>query len=92
LPCSLDLFGTWVAMSADGRLAAVAARFEGSAAHGVDGDWSDNGAGQAGAVHVDTFPDTGGWTDARVGDRPLAVGTRCFTMKQIVAALKQNGS
>lgn len=49
-----DEFGSAVALSGDGRLLAVGAHNEGSAARGVGGDRSDNSAPQAGAVYLYT--------------------------------------
>ncbi len=49
-----DFFGSSVALSADGSTLAVGARFEGSAATGIDGNQADNSAGQAGAVYLFT--------------------------------------
>jgi trimeric autotransporter adhesin len=47
-----DEFGFPVALSADGKTAAVGARLEDSSAKGVGGDQSDNTATNAGAVYV----------------------------------------
>jgi len=47
-----DDFGWVVAISGDGNTLAVGARHEDSAATGIDGDQSDNFAGEAGAVYV----------------------------------------
>ena len=44
--------GNAVALSADGRILAVGAPFEGSSATGIDGDEADNSAYNAGAVYV----------------------------------------
>jgi cysteine-rich repeat protein len=49
-----DLFGSSVALSADGSTLAVGANFESSAATGIDGDQADNSAEFAGAVYVFT--------------------------------------
>ena len=51
---SLDLFGTSVALSANGEILVVGAPQEASASTGVDGDQSDNSAVGAGAVYVYT--------------------------------------
>jgi len=53
-----DLFGSAVALSADGSTLVVGAPGEGSAATGVDGDQSDRSANGAGAVYV--FSSAGG--------------------------------
>jgi hypothetical protein len=47
-----DMFGTCVALSADGRLLAVGAPMEASDAVGVGGDSTNNDADDAGAVYV----------------------------------------
>lgn len=47
-----DLFGSAVALSADGHTAAIGAIFEGSSATGINGDGSNNTAGTAGAAYV----------------------------------------
>jgi hypothetical protein len=47
-----DLFGTSLALSADGNTLAVGADREGSAATGIGGDQASNSAGGAGAVYV----------------------------------------
>ncbi len=49
-----DLFGTSLALSADGSTLAVGATSEASAATGVNGNQSDNSAFSAGAVYVFT--------------------------------------
>ncbi len=54
-----DLFGTAVALSADGDTLAVGAPQEDSAVSGIDGNVNDNSAGNAGAVYV-FMRDTGG--------------------------------
>jgi hypothetical protein len=47
-----DEFGSALALSTDGRLLAVGAHNEGSAARGFDGDGSDNSAPESGAVYL----------------------------------------
>jgi trimeric autotransporter adhesin len=47
-----DLFGYAVAVSGDGSTLAISARFESSAATGIDGNQSDTSATDAGAVYV----------------------------------------
>jgi len=47
-----DEFGSAMALSRDGKLMAVGARSEGSAAKGVNGNQSDNSAPGAGAVYL----------------------------------------
>lgn len=47
-----DGFGSSVSLSLDGNTLAVGARFEGSAAIGIDGSQTDNSAPGAGAVYV----------------------------------------
>lgn len=49
---SEDLFGTSVALSADGRQLAVGAVGEDSAAIGIDGDATNNSAAESGAAYV----------------------------------------
>jgi hypothetical protein len=49
-----DEFGSGIALSRDGALLAVGAKFEDSAAKGSNGDQSDNGALDSGAVYVFT--------------------------------------
>jgi hypothetical protein len=49
---AFDFFGTFVSLSADGSTLAVAARFEGSSATGVNGNRGDNSAPNSGAVYV----------------------------------------
>jgi trimeric autotransporter adhesin len=49
-----DLFGSALALSADGHTLAVGATFEDSAATGVGGNQNDNGALESGAVYVFT--------------------------------------
>jgi hypothetical protein len=50
-----DEFGSAMALSKDGKLMAVGARSEGSAAKGVNANQNDNGAPEAGAVYVFTY-------------------------------------
>src|SRR5881409_3472598 len=50
-----DEFGSAMALSKDGRLMAVGARGEGSAAKGINGNQNDNSALGAGAVYVFTY-------------------------------------
>ena len=50
-PYGGDQFGT-VSLSADSNTLAVGAKYEDSAATGIDGDQSDNTAGSAGAVYL----------------------------------------
>jgi len=57
-----DIFGGAVALAGDGATLAVGARFEDSAATGVDGDQGDNSAGQAGAVYVFARDTAGDWS------------------------------
>lgn len=47
-----DLFGTSIALSADGKTLAVGATNENSIATGVDGDQSNNNASNSGAVYI----------------------------------------
>ncbi len=47
-----DEFGSAMALSKDGRLMAVGARSEASAAKGVNGNQNDNSAPEAGAVYI----------------------------------------
>ncbi len=47
-----DIFGTSVALSADGTTLAVGAPYEGSAATGIDGNQADNSAPISGAVYL----------------------------------------
>lgn len=49
-----DLFGSSVALSADGNTLAVSAVLEGSSATGIDGDMGNNDAPGSGAVYVFT--------------------------------------
>lgn len=53
-----DDFGWRLALSADGSTLAVSARREDSSATGIDGDDSDNSAGDSGAVYV--YTESGG--------------------------------
>jgi len=55
-----DRFGSALAISADGKLLAVGASHESSAATGIGGDQADNTAQSAGAVYVFAFTNT--WT------------------------------
>ena len=50
-----DEFGSAVALSGDGRLMAIGAHNEDSAAKGVDGDQSDNSAEDSGAVYIFSY-------------------------------------
>lgn len=50
-----DRFGWGVALSVDGRTLAVGARYESSAASGINGDQANNLAERAGAVYVFRF-------------------------------------
>jgi len=50
-----DEFGSAMALSKDGKLMAVGARGEGSAAKGINGNQNDNSAPGAGAVYVFTY-------------------------------------
>jgi hypothetical protein len=56
-----DGFGRSVALSADGDTLAVGARAEDSGATGIDGDETDNGAANSGAVYVFTRS-AGAWS------------------------------
>ena len=60
-PDASDVFGTAVALSADGRMLAVGAMGEASRAAGVGGDESDNDAADAGAAYVFQLSD-GQWS------------------------------
>ncbi len=53
-----DNFGRGVALSVDGRTLAVGARYESSAASGINGDQANNLAERAGAVYVFRFDGT----------------------------------
>ncbi len=57
-----DIFGDAVAISGDGNTLAVGAAFEDSDARGINGDQSDNDAGNAGAVYVFVRNSAGTWT------------------------------
>src|SRR6202011_2401609 len=50
-----DEFGSAMALSRDGKLMAVGARSEASAAKGINGDQNDNSAPGAGAVYIFTY-------------------------------------
>ena len=50
-----DEFGSAMALSKDGKLMAIGARSEGSAAKGINGDQNDNSAPGAGAVYIFTY-------------------------------------
>jgi photosystem II stability/assembly factor-like uncharacterized protein len=50
-----DEFGSAMALSKDGKLMAVGARSEGSAAKGVNANQNDNSAPGAGAVYLFTY-------------------------------------
>lgn len=56
-----DAFGEAIALSGDGSTLAVGARLEAGGAPGIDGDQSDDSAGQAGAVYVYTRTASGVW-------------------------------
>ncbi len=56
-----DDFGESIALSADGNTLAVGAPLEGSAAVGIDGDQTDNGAFEAGAVYLFSRDSDGIW-------------------------------
>jgi hypothetical protein len=47
-----DEFGSAMALSKDGKVLAIGARSEGSAAKGAGGDMKDNSAAGAGAVYI----------------------------------------
>jgi FG-GAP repeat len=51
---SADLFGTSVALSGDGNTLAVGAKWEDSAATGIDGNQADNSVSASGAVYLYT--------------------------------------
>ena len=51
-----DEFGSSMAFSTDGKIMAVGARSEGSAAKGINGNQNDNSAMGAGAVYIFTNP------------------------------------
>ena len=57
-----DVFGWSVALSGDGLRLAVGATSEDSAATGIDGDETDNGRGQSGAVYVFLGDGAGNWS------------------------------
>lgn len=61
---TLDLFGSSVALSADGSTLAVGAFGEDSGATGIDGNQADNSAGFAGAVYVFDRDDAGSWSQS----------------------------
>ena len=50
-----DEFGSSMALSKDGKVMAIGARSEGSAAKGVNGNQNDNSALEAGAVYIFTY-------------------------------------
>ena len=56
-----DAFGLGTSISGDGNVIAVGATFEDSAATGINGDASDNGAAKAGAVYIFKKNDLGHW-------------------------------
>jgi trimeric autotransporter adhesin len=51
-PSRGNLVGSWLALSCNGRVLAVGAPYESSAATGIDGDRSDTSAPAAGAVYL----------------------------------------
>jgi tartrate dehydratase beta subunit/fumarate hydratase class I family protein len=55
---AFDEFGCSVALSRDGRIMAVGARGEDSAARGINGNQADNSVKEAGAVYIFTFNPT----------------------------------
>jgi cysteine-rich repeat protein len=57
-----DLFGQQLALSHDGSTLAVGARWESSAATGVNGNQASNAADKAGAVYVFTRSQQGQWS------------------------------
>ena len=59
---SNDQFGSSVAISADGRLMAISARYEASSATGFNGEQGDNQANFSGAVYTFYQDDDGNWT------------------------------
>ncbi len=56
-----DQFGTAVAISGDGNTLVVGAPFEDSTATGINGDQTNNGASNAGAVYVFVRNSAGSW-------------------------------
>ena len=69
-----DLFGIALALSDDGHTLAAGARFEDSAATGVDGDESDNSAWGAGAVYLFRFDGTDWFQEAYIKGSDTNVG------------------
>ena len=61
-----DLFGSVIALSADGATMAVAAYLEGSSTTGINGDQTDNSAARSGAVYVFRFDGTDWFQEAYV--------------------------
>jgi len=59
-----DFFGSWVAISGDGRTMAVGSFGEDSSATGVNGDETDNGSPDSGAVYVFMRGVGGVWAQA----------------------------
>ena len=57
-----DMFGSALALSADGRLLAVGAVSEDGGSTGINGDAADNSAAGSGAVYIFARPDSGSWS------------------------------
>ncbi len=57
-----DMFGRNVAISGDGNTLVVSAQFEDSTATGINGDQTNNGAGDSGAVYVFVRNSAGTWS------------------------------
>ncbi|MEO8846560.1 MAG: integrin [Kofleriaceae bacterium] len=84
----MDLYGYYLALSADGNTLAVTAFYEDSAAVGIDGDQADNTAMDAGAVYVYTRAGTTWTQQAYVKASNTGTSDRFGTS----VALSANGS
>jgi hypothetical protein len=62
-PGTFDLFGSSIALSADGQVMAVGAMGEASDATGIDGDSTNDAAPAAGAVYVFRRDAVSGWSE-----------------------------
>lgn len=87
-----DLFGSSLALSADGSTLAVGAPREASAATGVDGDQSDDSADDAGAVYVFTRVPGPGAVDWAQQAYLKASNTTSFSRFGDALALSADGS
>ncbi|MES2249803.1 MAG: integrin [Pseudomonadota bacterium] len=82
-----DLFGSGLALSADGRTLAVGSYMEASSTSGIDGNQADNSAPQAGAVYVFAREDgSSTWAQQAYVKAPNASANSAFGFRVALSA------